>query len=126
MLFLFNTSTLQLLLLMTLFEKIIAREIPADIVAESDTWIAFRDIEPQAPSHFLIVPKKPIPRLAEATANDEALLGRLLLAAATLAREQNLDDGFRIVINNGQDGGEAVPHLHIHLLGGRKLTWPPG
>lgn len=111
---------------MTLFEKIIAREIPADIVAESDTWIAFRDIEPQAPSHFLIVPKKPIPRLAEATANDEALLGRLLLAAATLAREQNLDDGFRIVINNGQDGGEAVPHLHIHLLGGRKLTWPPG
>ena len=111
---------------MTLFEKIIAREIPAEIVAESDDWIAFWDIAQQAPAHFLIVPKKPIARLAEATADDEALLGRLLLAAAHVAREQNLEEGFRIVINNGPDGGEAVPHLHVHLLGGRKMTWPPG
>lgn len=111
---------------MTLFEKIIARQIPADIIAESDDWIAFRDIESQAPTHILIVPKKEIPRLAEADNHDEALLGRLLLAAARVAREQNLERGFRIVINNGIEGGESVPHLHLHLLGGRKMTWPPG
>lgn len=111
---------------MTLFEKIIAREIPATILAEEETWIAFQDISPQAPFHALIVPKKPIPRIVEATSEDQILLGTLLLAAARVAREQKLKNGFRIVINNGPDGGEAVPHLHLHLLGKRKMTWPPG
>ena len=111
----------------TLFEKIIAREIPAEIVAEEETWIAFRDIASQAPTHLLIVPKKRIPRLAEALPQDIELLGTLMLAAAKVAREQGLEEsGFRIVINNGKDGGEAVPHLHLHLLGGRKMSWPPG
>ena len=111
---------------MTLFEKIIARQIPASIVAETEEWIAFHDIAPQAPTHLLIVPKKRIARLAEVKPDDQELLGMLLLAAAKLAREQGLKSGFRIVINNGHDGGEAVPHLHLHLLGGRKLSWPPG
>ncbi len=111
---------------MTLFEKIIAREVPATIVAEGQTWIAFQDISPQAPFHALIVPKKPIPRISEATIEDQELLGSLLLAAKCVAHEQKLENGFRIVINNGQDGGEAVPHLHLHLLGKRKLNWPPG
>jgi len=112
---------------MTLFEKIIAREIPAEIVAEEPTWIAFRDITPQAPMHLLIVPKKPLPRLSEATPQDSELLGVLMLAAAKVAREQGLEQsGFRIVINNGLSAGEVVPHLHIHLLGGRPMTWPPG
>ncbi|HLB32610.1 MAG: histidine triad nucleotide-binding protein [Verrucomicrobia bacterium RIFCSPHIGHO2_12_FULL_41_10] len=112
---------------MTLFEKIIARQIPAEIVAEEETWIAFRDIAAQAPSHLLIVPKKPIPCLAEASAEDEQLLGSLLLAAVKIARKEGIDiSGFRIVINNGKEGGEAVPHLHLHLLGGRQLQWPPG
>ncbi len=112
---------------MTLFEKIIARQIPATIVAETEEWIAFHDIAPQAPTHLLIVPKKSIPRIAEATAEDQLLLGTLLLAAARVAREQGLEEsGFRIVINNGHDGGEAVPHLHLHLLGGRQMAWPPG
>ncbi len=111
---------------MTLFEKIIARDIPATIVAEDETWIAFHDIAPQAPFHALIVPKKPIPRIAEATNEDQTLLGTLLLAAAQVAQEQKLENGFRIVINNGPDGGEAVPHLHLHLLGKRKMNWPPG
>ena len=112
---------------MTLFEKIIAREIPADIVAEEENWIAFRDIAPQASVHILIVPKKPIARVAEATTDDQALLGTLLLAATRVARAQNLEEsGFRIVINNGKEGGEAVPHLHLHLLGGRQMKWPPG
>jgi histidine triad (HIT) family protein len=104
----------------------ITRKIPADIVAETDHWIAFRDIEPQAPTHILIVPKKPIPRLSKAMTEDTLILGKLLLAAEQIAREQNLENGFRIVINNGSDGGEAVPHLHVHLLGGRKMNWPPG
>ena len=111
---------------MTLFEKIIAREIPATILAEEETWIAFQDIAPQAPFHALIVPKKLIPRIAEATAADQMLLGTLLLAAARVAHEQHLEKGFRIVINNGPDGGEAVPHLHLHILGKRKMSWPPG
>ena len=112
---------------MTLFEKIIARQIPATIVAETEEWIAFHDIAPQAPTHLLIVPKKSIPRIAEATAEDQLLLGTLLLAAARVAREQGLEEsGFRIVINNGHDGGEAVPHLHLHLLGERQMAWPPG
>ncbi|MCK6500781.1 MAG: histidine triad nucleotide-binding protein [Nitrospira sp.] len=112
---------------MTLFEKIIARQIPARIVHEDDLTLAFADIHPQAPTHVLIVPKKPIPRLNEAAATDHALLGHLLLKAADVARQLGLDQsGYRLVINNGRDGGESVPHLHIHILGGRPMAWPPG
>ncbi len=111
---------------MTLFEKIIAREIPANIVFEDDLCLAFRDIAPQAPTHILVVPKKPIPRVGAASPEDEGLLGHLLLTAAKIAKTENLADGFRIVINNGSHGGETVPHLHVHLLGGRHLAWPPG
>lgn len=110
----------------TLFEKIIAREIPADIVYEDDSVLAFRDINPQAPTHILIIPKKAIPRVAEAEENDQLLLGHLLLKAGEVARQLKLDNGFRLVINNGRDGGESVPHLHCHILGGRPLEWPPG
>jgi histidine triad (HIT) family protein len=112
---------------MTLFEKIIAREIPADIVYEDDRCLAFRDIAPQAPVHVLIVPKKLIPRVAEACQENESLLGHLVLSASEIARRENLaPSGYRIVINNGPHGGETVPHLHVHLLGGRQLQWPPG
>ncbi len=111
----------------TLFEKIIAREIPAQIVYEDDLVLAFRDINPQAPTHALIVPKQAIPRVAEATAEDQQLLGYLLLKAAEVAGKLGLGKGgFRLVINNGADGGETVPHLHVHILGGRHLKWPPG
>jgi histidine triad (HIT) family protein len=111
----------------TLFEKIIAREIPAQIVFEDDLVLAFRDIGPQAPTHVLIVPKKPIPRIAEATPADHKLLGHLLLKAAEVAGQLGLQStGYRLVINNGPDGGESVPHLHCHILGGRKMAWPPG
>ena len=111
----------------TLFEKIIAREIPADIVYEDDQVLAFRDISPQAPTHVLVIPKKVIPRIAEADDSDQALLGHLLLKARDVAAELGLaDSGYRLVINNGRDGGESVPHLHCHILGGRPLTWPPG
>ncbi|HRJ46907.1 MAG TPA: histidine triad nucleotide-binding protein [Opitutaceae bacterium] len=111
---------------MTLFEKIIAREIPAKIVHEDDRCIAIHDIQPQAPVHVLVIPKQPIARIAEATPAHEALLGHLLLTAQALAKQLNLAAGFRIVINNGPHGGESVPHLHVHLLGGRQLAWPPG
>jgi len=112
---------------MTLFEKICAKEIPATLVHEDDLCVAFRDISPQAPLHILIVPRKPVPRIGLAAAADQALLGHLLLTAAEIARREGLaDSGYRLVINNGRDGGEAVPHLHIHLLGGRQLQWPPG
>ena len=111
----------------TLFEKIRDREIPADIVHEDDHCLAFRDISPQAPVHILVVPKKPVPRIAAADNDDASLLGNLLIAAAAVARQQGIaDSGFRLVINNGRDGGETVSHLHIHLLGGRPLDWPPG
>lgn len=110
----------------TLFQKICDREIPADIVYEDDEIVAFRDIAPQAPTHVLLVPRKPIPRVGEAEAADQAVLGKLLWRAGQLAAELGLTNGFRLVINHGPDGGEAVPHLHVHLLGGRKLTWPPG
>ena len=111
----------------TLFEKIIAREIPAAIVYEDDSVLAFRDIKPQAPTHILIVPKKPVPRIAEARADDQKLLGHLLLKAAEVAAKMGLQPGgYRLVINNGVDGGETVPHLHVHILGGRHLAWPPG
>ena len=112
---------------MTIFEKIIAREIPSDIVYEDDLVLAFRDIKPQAPVHVLIVPKKSIPRIAEATAEDHRLLGHLLLKAAAVAAQLGLTaTGYRLVINNGPDGGESVPHLHCHILGGRAMSWPPG
>ena len=111
----------------TLFEKIIAREIPAAIVYEDDSVLAFRDIKPQAPTHVLIVPKKLIPRIAEARADDQKLLGELLLKAAEVADKAGLTPGgYRLVINNGMDGGETVPHLHVHILGGRHMAWPPG
>ena len=112
---------------MTLFEKICAREIPATIVHEDEHCICFKDIAPQAPVHLLLIPRKPIPRIALAGDGDQALLGHLLLTAGKIASEQGFaEDGFRIVINNGRDGGEAVPHLHLHLLAGRQLEWPPG
>jgi histidine triad (HIT) family protein len=111
----------------TLFEKIIAREIPASIVYEDEQVLAFRDIKPQAPTHMLIIPKKPIPRIAEATPEDQQVLGHLLLKAAEVARQLGLaQSGFRLVFNNGPDAGEAVPHLHCHVIGGRALGWPPG
>ncbi len=112
---------------MALFEKIIAREIPADIVYEDDRVLAFKDINPQAPVHVLVIPKQSIPRIAEAADHDQDLLGYLLLKARDVAGELDLkENGFRLVINNGPDGGESVPHLHCHILGGRALNWPPG
>jgi histidine triad (HIT) family protein len=111
----------------TLFQKICDKEIPATIVHEDDLCVAFRDIAPQAPVHILVVPRKAVTRVGLAEADDEALLGHLLLTAAAVARSVGIDaTGYRLVINNGRDGGEAVPHLHVHLLGGRKLEWPPG
>lgn len=110
----------------TLFEKIISGDIPSHKAYEDDVCIAVHDINPQAPVHMLIIPRKPIPRVGEAEDADEAILGHLLLVARNLAREMALETGFRIVINNGPDGGETVPHLHVHLLGGRPLEWPPG
>jgi histidine triad (HIT) family protein len=112
---------------MTLFEKIVARQIPAKIAYEDDLVLAFHDVNPQAPVHVLIVPKKPLPRVAAAAAGDQALLGHLLLKAAHVAGLLGLTDtGYRLVINNGRDGGESVPHLHCHILGGRAMKWPPG
>jgi histidine triad (HIT) family protein len=110
----------------TIFQRIIEREIPSTFVFEDELCYAFRDIRAQAPTHVLIVPKKPIPRLAEASGIDQSLLGHLLLTAARIARDLKLERGYRVVINNGADGGETVPHLHVHLLGGRPLGWPPG
>ncbi|MEI7651557.1 MAG: histidine triad nucleotide-binding protein [Verrucomicrobiota bacterium] len=110
----------------TLFQKIADKEVSARLVHEDALCVAFHDISPQAPVHVLIVPRKPIPRVAEATAEDQAILGHLLLVAGQLSRELGLVKGFRVVINNGPDGGETVPHLHVHLLGGRALGWPPG
>jgi histidine triad (HIT) family protein len=111
----------------TLFEKIVAREIPAKIVYEDDLVLAIHDINPQAPTHVLIFPKKAIPRIAEARVEDEKLLSHLLLKAAEVAGKLGLGkSGFRLVINNGADGGETVPHLHVHILGGRYMKWPPG
>ena len=112
---------------MTLFEKIAARQIPASIVYEDDLVIAFNDINGKAPTHVLIVPKKPIPRIADAKAEDAQVLGHLLLKAAEVANQVGIAaTGYRLVINNGPDAGESVPHLHCHVLGGRSLGWPPG
>ncbi len=111
----------------TLFEKIIAREIPSTIVYEDDLVLAIRDIHPQAPTHILIFPKQVVPRIAEARPEDAKLLSHLLLKAAEIADKVGLTrDGYRIVINNGPNGGETVPHLHVHILGGRHMLWPPG
>jgi histidine triad (HIT) family protein len=112
---------------MTIFEKIIRREIPAEIVWEDGDVLAFRDVNPKAPVHVLIVPKRAIARLADATEEDGALLGKLLLAARRVAEKLDLlKSGFRVVINSGPDAGESVPHLHLHVLGKRSLAWPPG
>lgn len=112
---------------MNIFEKIIAREIPAKIVAEGESWLAFHDISPQAPVHVLVIPKKLIPRVGEADPEDAHLLGTLLLAVQEVARKAGIfETGFRVIINHGNDGGETVPHLHLHVLGGRPLGWPPG
>lgn len=110
----------------TLFQKIIDREIPAKIEHEDEQCIVIHDIQPQAPVHVLIIPKKLIPRVAEATPADQAVLGHLLLTAGAIAKKLNLAEGFRIVINNGPYGCESVPHLHVHLLAKRQMTWPPG
>ena len=112
---------------MTLFEKIIQRDIPAGIVHEDDEIIAIHDVNPQAPVHVLIIPKKVVPRIGEAGPEDAALLGKLLLASTSIAQTLGVyGSGYRLVVNNGKDAGEAVPHLHVHLLGGRPLDWPPG
>lgn len=112
---------------MTIFEKIIAREIPAEVIWEDDDAIAFHDVNPQAPVHVLIVPKKAIPRLSAASEADRALLGKLMGVAGELAKKLGVDKtGYRVVINSGPDAGESVPHLHVHLLGKRALAWPPG
>ena len=106
---------------MTLFEKIIAREIPADLVYEDDLVVAFRDINPQAATHLLVIPRKPIPTLADATDEDEPVLGRLMTVARRLGEREGLSDGYRLIMNVGDDGGQEVPHVHLHLLGGKPL-----
>jgi histidine triad (HIT) family protein len=110
----------------TIFGKIIRREIPADIVYEDDLALAFRDVSPQAPTHILVIPKKPIPRLSESTPEDAALMGHLLMTVKKVAEQESLSNGYRVVINNGNDGGQTVDHLHLHLLGDRFMSWPPG
>jgi histidine triad (HIT) family protein len=110
----------------TLFGKIIRREIPADIVYEDDLCLAIRDINPQAPTHVLLIPKKEIDKLSNARSEDQALLGHLLLAAGKVAKQLGVGDAFRLVVNNGAQAGQSVFHLHLHILAGRKLEWPPG
>jgi histidine triad (HIT) family protein len=110
----------------TIFSKIIKREIPADIVYEDELAIAFRDISPQAPVHILVIPKQPIPRLSDAESSDHALMGHLLLTVKRVAEQAGLSNGYRVVINSGEDGGQTVDHLHLHILGGRQMSWPPG
>ena len=110
----------------TIFSKIIRREIPANIVYEDNLALAFKDINAQAPTHILVIPKKPIPRVSEANTEDKDLLGHLLLIAKKVADQAGLKNGYRVVINNGDDGGQTVDHLHLHILGGRQMQWPPG
>lgn len=110
----------------TLFQRIIDREVPAKIEHEDAQCIVIHDIDPQAPVHLLVIPKQPIARVAQASGDDQDLLGHLLLTASQQAVKLSLEDGFRIVINNGKNGGETVPHLHVHVLGGRAMAWPPG
>lgn len=110
----------------TIFSKVIRREIPANIVYEDDLALAFKDVNPQAPVHILVIPKKPIAKLADAQPQDAALLGHLLLTAKRVAQEAGLENGYRVVINTDADGGQTVYHLHLHILGGRHMAWPPG
>lgn len=110
----------------TIFSKIINRQIAADIVYEDELCLAFRDVNPQAPEHILLIPKKPVDMLSNAAAEDQALLGHMLLAAGKITRDLKIDGAFRLVINNGKEGGQAVFHLHMHILAGRKFRWPPG
>ena len=109
----------------TLFEKIINKEISADILYEDDLAIIINDINPQAPTHLLIIPKKVIPKLSDATTEDKEVLGHLMLLAGKIAEDLGLDETFRLVVNNGAKAGQSVFHLHLHLLYGRNLTWPP-
>lgn len=109
-----------------IFQRIIDREVPADIIYEDDRCLAFRDVAPQAPTHVLVIPKRPIASLAELTDNDAELAGHLLLVVRTLAEQLGLKGGYRIVANCGPDAGQSVDHLHFHLLGGRSMAWPPG
>tara|TARA_Y200000002_G_scaffold382701_1_gene400853 strand:+ start:1911 stop:2255 length:345 start_codon:yes stop_codon:yes gene_type:complete len=111
----------------TLFEKIIDREIPASIVYETDNVLAFEDVNPQAPVHVLVIPKKPIPKLSDADIDDQSLLGELLMSVNIIAKQLNLNnDGYRVVINNGENACQTVFHLHLHIMGGRGFSWPPG
>lgn len=110
----------------TIFGKIIRREIPADIVYEDDLALAFRDVNPQAPTHILVIPKKPIARLSDSSPEDAALMGHLLMTVKKVAQQVNLDNGYRVVINNGEGAGQSVDHLHLHILGDRSFSWPPG
>lgn len=110
----------------TLFERIIEHEIPADFVYEDEVCVAFRDVNPQAPTHVLIVPRKPLDRVANAGQDDQAMLGHLLLAAGRVAEQLDCREAFRLVINNGAEVGQSVFHLHVHLLAGRSFGWPPG
>ena len=110
----------------TIFKKIIDRQIPADIVHEDERCLAFRDVHPQAPTHVLVIPKKEIARVSDAAAEDAELLGHLLLVAGRIATQLGLKEGFRLVINNGPQAGQSVDHLHVHILGGRAMNWPPG
>jgi histidine triad (HIT) family protein len=110
----------------TIFSKIIRKEIPADIVYEDELALAFRDVNPQAPVHILIIPKQPIVSISQATTADQALLGHLLLTVKQVAEQEGLDNGYRVVINTGKDGGQTVFHLHLHLMGNRRMNWPPG
>ncbi|XP_018524769.2 histidine triad nucleotide-binding protein 2, mitochondrial isoform X1 [Lates calcarifer] len=110
----------------TIFSKVIDKSIPADIIYEDEKCLAFRDISPQAPVHFLVIPRVPIPRISEAKDDDAELLGHLLIVAKNVAKQESLDKGYRVVINDGKHGAQSVYHLHIHVLGGRQMTWPPG
>ncbi|GFR62019.1 histidine triad nucleotide-binding protein 2 [Elysia marginata] len=110
----------------TIFSKIVDKSIPADILYEDDKCLAFSDVAPQAPVHFLVIPKRPIPMLSMTTENDQVLLGHLLIVAKNTAEKLGLEKGYRVVINNGQDGAQSVYHLHVHVLGGRQMNWPPG
>jgi len=112
---------------MTIFQKIIDGEIPCDRVYEDDDVLAFRDIQPQAPVHILVIPKKPIVSVAHSGPEDESLLGKMMLVASRVAREEGLESsGYRLVTNIGKEGGQSVEHLHVHVLGGRQMMWPPG
>jgi histidine triad (HIT) family protein len=110
----------------TIFGKIIRREIPADIVYEDDFCLAFRDVAPQAPVHILLIPKHPIVSLASTEPEDHRVLGHMMLKVRSIAEQEGLANGYRVVTNIGTDGGQTVNHLHFHILGGRSLSWPPG